>query len=190
MTRSHLMNRRSRARAIGGVWQGASDAHTRPAVAGQGTSNATRRCEVLLSCGWRRFSTWVALLLGHRSPRICSLVDALPKPKIDSHAALPIYEMPSKQSGHLSGILAGDLGIDPEYRHVPKRVTPGEMLETSGVVLKWYAIHPGDRPVPDEITQLARSYLIKSPLEARGTRLCPATPLRQGLLFPDHLHVA
>jgi hypothetical protein len=38
------------------------------------------------------------LLLGHRSPRICSLVDALPKPKIDRHAALSIYEMPSRGS--------------------------------------------------------------------------------------------
>ena len=43
----------------------------------------------------RRF--WVALLLGHRSPRIFSLVDALPKPRIDSHTALPIHEMPSEQ---------------------------------------------------------------------------------------------
>ena len=41
----------------------------------------------------RRFLPLVALLLGRRSLRICFLVDALPKPKIDSHAAPPIYEM-------------------------------------------------------------------------------------------------
>ena len=76
--------------------------------------------------------------------------------------------MMNKQSGHLSSILENDLGIDPEYLHASKRVTPGEMLETSGAVLKWYAVHPEDRPVPDEITQLARSYLLKTPLEARG----------------------
>jgi hypothetical protein len=43
--------------------------------------------------GWRPFLSLVALLLGRRSLRICFLVDALPKPKIDSHAASPIYEM-------------------------------------------------------------------------------------------------
>ena len=43
------------------------------------------------------------MLLGRRSPRICSLVDALPKPKIYSHAAPPIYEMPSKSFLSLEG---------------------------------------------------------------------------------------
>lgn len=71
-------------------------------------------------------------------------------------------------SGHLLSILEGDLGIDSEYRHAPKLVTPGEMLETPGSVLKWYAVHSVDQPVPDEIAQLARSYLMKTSLEARG----------------------
>jgi len=74
----------------------------------------------------------------------------------------------NKQSGQLASILEGDLGIGPEYRHVPKRVTPGEMIEPSGTVLKWYALYREDQPVPDEITRLARSCLSKTPLEARG----------------------
>jgi hypothetical protein len=73
-----------------------------------------------------------------------------------------------KSSTSLATILASDIGIDPKYRHTSKRVTPGEMLETSGVVLKWYAVHPENGPVPDEITQLARAYLLKTPLEASG----------------------
>ena len=61
----------------------------------EGVSKAARRREVLLPCGWRRFLPLVALLLGRRSQGICSLRRPLPKPKIDSHAALPIYEMAS-----------------------------------------------------------------------------------------------
>ena len=72
------------------------------------------------------------------------------------------------QSVQLASILEGDLGVSREYQHGPKRVTPGEMIEPLGVVLKWYGLHAEDRPVPDEITRLARSYLAKTPLEARG----------------------
>jgi hypothetical protein len=74
----------------------------------------------------------------------------------------------STPSEQLSNILENDLGVGPEYRHVPKRVTPGEMIEPSGAVLKWYAVHPEDRPVPAEITRLARSYLTRTALEATG----------------------
>jgi hypothetical protein len=35
-------------------------------------------------------------------------------------------------------------------------------------VLKWYAVHPDDRPVPAQITRLARSYLTNASLEAKG----------------------
>lgn len=73
-----------------------------------------------------------------------------------------------KLSGNLPGILQDDLGVSPEYRHIPKAVTPGETIETTGAVLKWYAVYPEDRPVPEEVTQLARTYLKKTPLEARG----------------------
>src|SRR5205814_7046064 len=86
--RSHLINRRGCARAVRGGWQGASDAHTRVGL--KGASNAARRRELLLSSGWRRFLTWVALLLGHPAAagRICSLVAPYPSQK--STATLPL----------------------------------------------------------------------------------------------------
>jgi hypothetical protein len=74
----------------------------------------------------------------------------------------------NETSGNLSSILAKDLGVGPEYRHLPKRVMPGETVEPLGSMLKWYAVHPEDRPVPEGITKLARSYLMKTPLEAQG----------------------
>jgi hypothetical protein len=72
------------------------------------------------------------------------------------------------QATHFAHILETSSGVDPEYRHAPKRVTPGEPLETPGAVLKWYGVHPDDRPVPDEVTRLARTYLTATPLEASG----------------------
>ena len=69
---------------------------------------------------------------------------------------------------NLATILSDDPGIDAGYIHGPKHVRPGDVLEPSGAVLKWYAVHPQDRPVPEEITQLARSYLMRNDLEARG----------------------
>jgi hypothetical protein len=72
------------------------------------------------------------------------------------------------QTTHLAHILETDSGIDAGYRHAPKRVTPGEPLEPPEAVLKWYGLHPDDRPVPDDVTRLARAYLTANPLEARG----------------------
>jgi hypothetical protein len=72
------------------------------------------------------------------------------------------------QTTHLASVLATNSGIDAGYRHAPKQVTPGDPIEPTGAVLKWYAIHPEARPVPDGITRLARAYLEKTPLEARG----------------------
>jgi hypothetical protein len=69
---------------------------------------------------------------------------------------------------NLAIILSNDPGIDAGYIHGPKHVRPGDVLEPSHAVLKWYAVHPQDRPVPEEITQLARSYLMRNELEARG----------------------
>ena len=65
-------------------------------------------------------------------------------------------------------ILEDDLGIDPQYRHLPKLAAPGEALKLPGAVLKWYAVNQEGRPVPEEIAQLARSYLMRTPMEARG----------------------
>src|SRR5688500_16976992 len=69
---------------------------------------------------------------------------------------------------HLAHILETDAGVDAGYRHVPKHVTPGEPLEAPGVLLKWYDVHPTDRPVPDPVARLARAYLAANPPEARG----------------------
>src|ERR1700730_10862871 len=74
----------------------------------------------------------------------------------------------TQQITNLAKVLQTDPGIDRDYRHYPKRATPGEMVEPPGAVLKWYAVHPNDQPVPDAITQLARSYLLQTSLEARG----------------------
>jgi hypothetical protein len=72
------------------------------------------------------------------------------------------------QTTHLASVIATNSGIDAGYRHAPKQVTPGEPIEPTGAILKWYAIHPEARPVPDDITRLARAYLEKTLLEARG----------------------
>ena len=76
----------------------------------------------------------------------------------------------TSQATHLARLLETDSGIDAGYRHAPKRVTPGEPLEPPGAVLKWYGIHPDDRPIPDDVTLLARTQLATTPLplEARG----------------------
>ena|ERR1700681_133449 len=74
----------------------------------------------------------------------------------------------TSEKTHLAEILATDPGVDAGYRHGPKRVTPGEPLEIPGAVLKWYGLHAGDRPVPGDVTRLARSVLTTTPLEARG----------------------
>ena len=74
----------------------------------------------------------------------------------------------SQPATHLVHILGTDLGVDPGYRHAPKYVTPGEPLEPPGAALKWYGLHPEDRPIPEEVTRLARARLMSAPLEARG----------------------
>jgi hypothetical protein len=71
-------------------------------------------------------------------------------------------------SDHIADILENDLGVKQSYEHAPKRVTPGESIETNGAVLKWYALSPEDRQVPAEIDRLARSYLARNEIEAKG----------------------
>jgi hypothetical protein len=77
-------------------------------------------------------------------------------------------ELMSLETTHLAHVLDTNPGIDPGYRHIPKRSTPGEPLEPAGAVLKWYGLHPDDRPVPDDIASLARTALTRTPLEAQG----------------------
>jgi hypothetical protein len=72
------------------------------------------------------------------------------------------------QTSRLAEILETDLGVDPNYRHASKCVAPAEPLETPGAVLKWYGVHADDRPIPDDVTQMARRLLTTIPLTARG----------------------
>lgn len=73
-----------------------------------------------------------------------------------------------QQNENLAAILKNDSGIAPQYRHTPKWVTPGDSIGTKSAVLKWYALYSKDQPVPDEINRLARSYLARTALEAKG----------------------
>jgi hypothetical protein len=68
----------------------------------------------------------------------------------------------------IDAVLENDLGVGQKYEHGPKQVTPGESIETDGAVLKWYKLAPEDRQVPDEIDRLARSFLARTQLEAKG----------------------
>ena len=68
----------------------------------------------------------------------------------------------------LEEVLLHDPGVDPGYRHHPKRVCPGEPLELPGAVLKWYALHAADRPVSGTTAAAARRHLAQASLEARG----------------------
>jgi hypothetical protein len=69
---------------------------------------------------------------------------------------------------HLARLLATNSGVDTEYRHAPKRVTPGDPLVLPGALLKWYALHPDDRLIPEDVTKLARTRLETTQLEASG----------------------
>jgi hypothetical protein len=74
----------------------------------------------------------------------------------------------TEKTHELTDILRADLGINAAYQHASKHVTPGKSIETKGAVLKWYQLAPEDRHVPDEIDRLARSYLERNALEAKG----------------------
>jgi hypothetical protein len=72
------------------------------------------------------------------------------------------------QATPLTSLLETDSGIAEGYRHVPKHVVFGEPIERQGAALKWYEVHPLDRPVPDDVRRLARSLVETAPLEASG----------------------
>lgn len=69
---------------------------------------------------------------------------------------------------NIAAILKNDLGVADNYAHGPKRSIPGEAVEANDAILKWYKLASEDRGVPDEIDRLARSYVHKTPLEAKG----------------------
>lgn len=68
----------------------------------------------------------------------------------------------------LAHILATDSGVDPKYKHFAKQVRALDPVAPTGSVLKWYSVFPPDLPIPDDVTNLARTHLGKVPLEARG----------------------
>lgn len=71
-------------------------------------------------------------------------------------------------STHLTHILATDSGVDPNYQHIGKQVRVLDPLKPSGSALKWYSLYPADLAIPDDITNLARAYITRVQLEARG----------------------
>jgi len=83
----------------------------------------------------------------------------------------------------LASLIKNDLGVDEAYRHVSKRVATGEPLALAGLMLKWYEVCPTDLAVPTEIVQLARSYLLAAPLEARGLGFVLLHRCGQGFYF-------
>lgn len=72
------------------------------------------------------------------------------------------------QHSQIAAILRNDSGIAAEYVHAPKHVTPGEMIEVPGAVLKWYGLHRASQSIPQALTDLARSTLAAAKLTARG----------------------
>lgn len=74
----------------------------------------------------------------------------------------------SPQATRLPEIQRNDSGVDAGYRHSAKRFKAGKPLEPQGSVLKWYELHAEGSPVPGAVSELARAYLLRSPLEARG----------------------
>jgi hypothetical protein len=71
-------------------------------------------------------------------------------------------------TSRLAEIQRTDLGVKDDYRHAPKWATSAEPIRTDGAVLKWYRLFRQDQPVPEEIEQLARNYLARNALEAKG----------------------
>lgn len=76
--------------------------------------------------------------------------------------------METEQAQGIAAILKTDLGVAQNYRHGPKWIAAGDSIETNAAVLKWYALYSKDQPVPDEIDRLARAYLARNALEAKG----------------------
>ena len=93
--RSHLINRRGCARAVRGGWRGASDAAHPPGSCRIRSEQRGQTQQSALVLGMASLFD-----LGGVAPRSQIATDmlprhVLPKPKIDSHAVSPIYEMAS-----------------------------------------------------------------------------------------------
>ena len=71
-------------------------------------------------------------------------------------------------TSQMRSILAENSGVDRVYQHTPKRVVTGDPVELVGVIVKWYEVESADQAVTDEIRRLARNFLTRTALEARG----------------------
>lgn len=69
---------------------------------------------------------------------------------------------------HLTRIALEDSGVDALYRHHPKQVVPGEPVETSRAVFKWYELHAAGQPVPPEVSAAARACMRSGAITAPG----------------------
>lgn len=88
---------------------------------------------------------------------------------VSSHLIIKFRELiMNPESTDMLRIIETDSGIDTQYQHKYKQVLPLAPLILSGAALKWYGVYPENQPVPDDITRMAREYLMKTPLEARG----------------------
>ena len=65
-------------------------------------------------------------------------------------------------------VLQTALGVNPAYRHASKCVTHGETVQLPNAVLKWYELFPVERPVPQEISRLARGVFEAGAVDVRG----------------------
>lgn len=74
----------------------------------------------------------------------------------------------SSESTAIARVLGAAVGVAPTYGHVPKQVSPGDPLALPLALLKWYEVHPVDRPVPQEIARLARDAFDHGALSVTG----------------------
>ncbi|MEP7012317.1 MAG: hypothetical protein ABJC13_18495 [Acidobacteriota bacterium] len=70
--------------------------------------------------------------------------------------------------GNIAAIVRDRLGVAATYAHAAKQVTPGDPIASESRLLKWYAVYPGDRPIPAEISSLARHPLESGALDVEG----------------------
>jgi hypothetical protein len=71
-------------------------------------------------------------------------------------------------SSAIARVLAAGIGVAANYRHGPKHVSPGDPLELPAALLKWYEVHAVGRPVPPDISRLARAAFDPGPLRVDG----------------------
>jgi len=68
----------------------------------------------------------------------------------------------------ITRVLDASLDVAPAYRHAAKEVSPGDPVELPSGLLKWYEVHTPDRPVPPEISALARKPFASGQLAVNG----------------------